>query len=1152
MKKLSFLVALLPMLFCACASFTEENTAPIISDTPDLQAGFADETRTYVENNKYLRWHEDDRLSAFWGNTLNRQYKFNGKTGDNSGTFSLVPNGELCTGNIFDHIYAIYPYNESARITDEGVISFTLPAVQSYAEDSFGKDANTMIAVTENLEDTFLAFKNACGYLKLKLYNAKGAIIKRIEIKGNNNEKIAGAATATIAFGEAPVVTMLEDATTSITLDCGSGVMLGATAESATEFWVAVPQTTFSNGITVLVTDADGSIYGASTDKSVVVERNVIQPMAAIEVAVSQGEVSEAIPNNEIWYTSTDGAVVMPNATNIFGAKFLSNSYTTTVVRNQNGALKGVIRFDSDITVVGANAFSDCLTLYTIILPASITEIGDNAFNGCSALTALQCSSETPPTLGDNVFQQCGEGFAIYVPEQTTEDYQNSWKNYSSIINGGGMEDAEEEWTTPDDPTVIYYKTNDGYALDPYTTEGYGANFVSNDFNAATGEGALRFDGNVTKLPQSAFAVCSNLTHLRIPSATNTINDNAFYGCTSMKYLHMPVSVQHFRGNNIFSECTGVLFSDCKLERANLSSSKFTKVIYGDNAAICHSFEGCKTLESVDIGNNLKNIGGFKNCTALKEIIIPDQVEVISDSAFYGCSKLEKLVIGLGVNRIMRDIIVGCSKLKRIDIKDLVAWCNIDFISGDIISNPLEIAKNLYVNGTLVEDLLIPDTLTAIKYYTFCGAECIKSVVIPEGVTTISHNAFTYCSNLKSVSLPNSLTTISSSVFNYCTSLESITIPATVTSIGVGCFLNCESLKSVVIPNKITKIEKSTFYGCTSLSDVKLGSRIVEIAESAFTNCTSLKSITLPVTVKNIYRSAFSGAGLESLVIPNNVSSIGELAFERCKNLKNVTIGNGVTILSKSVFANCSAMENITLPEQLATIGNNAFYNCSSLQSVTIPDSATLIGESAFNGCSSLTNVTIGNSVTSIEYAAFSGCRSLTGVTIPNSVTLIGRYAFKSCTLLTSVIIPDSVTSIGNDAFYNCSSLTSITIPDSITAIGNSTFAGCSSLTSVTIPDSVTSIGDSAFYDCRSLTSITIPDSVTSIGGYAFSECTSLKEVCCKTTIPPTGGSNMFSYYKSGYKPIGCSIYVPKTSVEAYKAASGWSSYASYIVGYDF
>ena len=180
------LLTLLALVLCSCAeTFVGEEVArPNDENLPDLTATFADEeaTRTYIEEGKYLRWNEDDRLTAFYGNALNRQYKFNGATGDNSGTFSLVPDGILGTGNAFDRIYALYPYNADVRITDEGVISLAIPAVQNYAENSFGRGANTMLAVTENVEDTFLSFKNTCGYLKLKLYNAEGATLTLIPV----------------------------------------------------------------------------------------------------------------------------------------------------------------------------------------------------------------------------------------------------------------------------------------------------------------------------------------------------------------------------------------------------------------------------------------------------------------------------------------------------------------------------------------------------------------------------------------------------------------------------------------------------------------------------------------------------------------------------------------------------------------------------------------------------------------------------------------------------------------------------------------------------------------------------------------------------------------------------------------------------------
>ena len=99
----------------------------------------------------------------------------------------------------------------------------------------------------------------------------------------------------------------------------------------------------------------------------------------------------------------------------------------------------------------------------------------------------------------------------------------------------------------------------------------------------------------------------------------------------------------------------------------------------------------------------------------------------------------------------------------------------------------------------------------------------------------------------------------------------------------------------------------------------------------------------------------------------------------------------------------------------------------------------------------------------------------------------------------------------------------------------------------ITFDAPVTSIGYEAFYDCTSLTSVTIPDSVTSIGWYAFSDCTSLTSVYCKATTPPSGGDGMFDSNASGRK-----IYVPRESVEAYKAKLYWRDYASYIEGYDF
>ncbi len=167
-------------------------------------------------------------------------------------------------------------------------------------------------------------------------------------------------------------------------------------------------------------------------------------------------------------------------------------------------------------------------------------------------------------------------------------------------------------------------------------------------------------------------------------------------------------------------------------------------------------------------------------------------------------------------------------------------------------------------------------------------------------------------------------------------------------------------------------------------------------------------------------------------------------------------------------------------------------------------------------------------------------------ITASSDITSIKKDAFSSCSSLESIIIPDSVTSIGESAFEYCYNLKSITIPDSVTSVGEYAFSDCSNLESITIPDGVISIEEYTFLYCWNLTSVTIGKGVTSIGYEAFYGCSNLTEVYCKPTTPPMGNYDMFEHNAS------MQIYVPTESVEAYKAADGWRSYAYYIVGYDF
>ena len=422
-------------------------------------------------------------------------------------------------------------------------------------------------------------------------------------------------------------------------------------------------------------------------------------------------------------------------------------------------------------------------------------------------------------------------------------------------------------------------------------------------------------------------------------------------------------------------------------------------------------------------------------------------------------------------------------------------------------------------DASLIKRVVINDGVMSIGAYAFRDCNILASITIPESISSIGKYAFSYCTSLTSITIPNGVKRLDGYAFYYCSNLKSLTIPDNAISFSYSPFFECNNLSEIHIPDVETWItfqggahiwgEKHLYIDGSELTSIILPENMTDIGEYAFRGCSSLTSITIPDGVSSIGEYAFEGCNsLVDVIIPDSVISIGEYAFGDCRSLIDITIPESITSIEPGVFSYCSSLVNIILPEGMTSIGSSAFSGCSSLTSITIPENVTSIGSSAFSGCSSLTSITIPENVPYIESSVFGGCTNLTIFHIPTIETWFEfqnkaniqteKHLYIDGVELTSIVIPDDVTSIESGTFSNCISLVSITIPDNVTSIGSSAFYGCSSLRSITIPRGVSKIESSVFSGCGSLMSITMFDGITSIGWSAFSGCGNLESI----TIP--------------------------------------------------
>lgn len=616
MRKFTILAIIIA--FVGCSQYSEKLDIIISIPTNNPNEFYASmpecDTRTYVEDNKYLRWNADDEITVFAGNSYNSHWQFAGENGANSGKFNELEDSGFVTGTPLDLTanYAIYPYDENITISEAGAVSLTLPAVQEYNhayENSFGVGANTMMAVTKNTSDNFLSFKNLCGYLKLKFYG-NDVTVKSITVKGNNGEKIAGPATVSMAYGSEPTITMGDDATDTITIDCGEGVALSNDSANPITFWVVIPEITFEGGITIEVTDINDQTFSKQTTNAVPIENNLIQPMAVLEV-----EAAPAGPaNNEIWYTSSNGNVVTPYATDAFNANIVSNTYDAEKEC-------WVIKFDGDVTTIGEWAFYECSSLTSVTIPDSVITIGDYAFAHCSSLTSVTIP-DSVTSIGNSAFEYCESLASTTIGKGVTSIGQSAFTDVTGeLIVKCNIPDSTFRWAKFTSVTI-----------------GEGATTIGQSaFSECGNMTSLTISDSVTTIERGAFYRCSSLTSVTIPDSVTSIDTYAFGECFKLTDLTMGNGVTTV-GEDAFSGVQNVYITDlstwCKIDFMNTSSNpmNFTANLYLNN----------ELVTELVIPSDITEIKAyaFRGCNSLTSVTIPEGVTSIGDSAFEYCKSL--------------------------------------------------------------------------------------------------------------------------------------------------------------------------------------------------------------------------------------------------------------------------------------------------------------------------------------------------------------------------------------------------------------------------------------------------------------------------------------------------------------------------------
>ncbi len=662
----------------------------------------------------------------------------------------------------------------------------------------------------------------------------------------------------------------------------------------------------------------------------------------------------------------------------------LIETETKTLITGCNNS---VIPNDGSVKSIREYAFLNRNSLTSISIPDNIISIGFDAFYGCINLVDISIS---------NAITEIGSGAF-----NNTAYYNNSdnWEDGVLYISNH----------------LIRARSVEGdYAIKPGTKT-----IADNAFQYCSGLTNVNIPNSVLNIGSYSFAYCYGLTNIDIPNSVLSIGSYSFEGCTNLSNViisasDVSIEIGAFSGTAYYENSNnwenGVLYISNHLIEAKQSIEGNYRVKNGTKTIAAWAFGDCSNLTNIEIPESVTSIGrcAFWYCSNLTSIDIPNSITKINEYVFVGCTNFTSITIPDSITSIGSSAFSSCDNIESVYINDITAWCNIDF--NDIFSNPMVYAENLYLDGELLSNVVIPENIKTVKKYTFLNCTSLKNITFHNNISDICDYAFYKCNNLQGIRIPDSVTNIGDYAFWDCDKLNDLILPEKLESIGDWAFYGCDSFTCINIPNNVTEIGECAFHSCVSAKEILLGSNLMYIGDNAFHSCENVTEVN----------------------IPDEVVNIGDYAFQGCDNLENITIGNSVERIGDYAFSMCDNLSQVVLPDSVTHIGEHAFSDCYNLKSVNIPSSVISIGQGIFSSCSRLENINV-----SSENQYFT---VKDGILFDKEEKVLYFYPLKKYLSHNTYNIPEGTTTILSYSVYFQWGTECIYIPDSVTKIENGAF----------------------------------------------------------------------------------------------------------------